>query len=1002
MNRCRSTQIQSHWLARAAAGAIAIAAFGAQQPAFAQQPPIKLEIPSQPLSDALLELSRQANVGIVASTNLTRGRTAPPVSGALAVEEALGRLLEGSGLSYRKGRGNSYVVEAQGTGEFGAGQDPAERAGVELEPEAIVVTGSHIRGANKPVGGQLIAVDRKEIQRSGYSSIRDLSEHLPQNFGSGATGEAQNNRDSSGNAAQGSTFNLRGLGQAATLSLINGRRVPTGGAFMSVSDISTVPLVAIERVEVLPDGASAVYGSDAVAGVVNIILRKDFEGQETTARYGFTTQRDNLDEFLFSHAAGTAWERGSVLLSYEFHHRDHLLSKDRRYSASRDFRAFGGLDHRAPYGKPGNILTPTGGNVVLYALPPGQNGQGLTRADLLPATEANYNEFLSGFTLFPSKRQHSLFGYLAQELSDALEFYVEGRYANRKSRNSSGPSGITAIIPPNNPYYFDAYGTGEPVRVAYSLDDPFRFGSESKVLSHSVVAGLDVSHPWNWMTRSYVAYSQDRIRQTYGTYSIAGIDASSNSSDPATAFNPFGDGPVNGPGVLDLISNQNRQNINARTMQVSVTSDGPLLDLFGRTLLGAIGTDYRYEKFSRDAEDKEGPYASNTFKREVLALFGELRAPLVGTDNAVPGVKSLDLSFSLRYDHYNDSATRPVRLKRRSQSTTNPRAGVSWVPVAGVRLNGSYGTSFRAPRLDVLASSPSLTTQTYHDSKSLSGKSHVLIMGGVAPELRSETADTWSFGLDLNPTFIPKARLQASYFNINFRDQIANPASPQIMLIDAGSANLVTRDPSLTQIKAACSTVDPSQWPADSMVCTTGAGIDAIIDSRMTNLSRTKIDGLDVQMFYTLEFQTIGQLDFSVNATRLFRFEQALTDNSPAVERKNTATYPVKFRARGNVSWSPSETMSLSLFANYFNDYQYAPNDDSRIDAWTTFDLTATYQTSNKLKAQLLQNLSFQIAVQNLLDQSPPLYGSPNAYGYDYANADPLGRFVSITVKKSW
>lgn len=965
---------------------------------------INFSIAAQPLADALMQLSRQAGVDIAAPSELTRGRAASAVSGALTTAQALERLLDGSGLSFRRGRGDSYVIEQAGsssTGEFDAGQGPAERASVALEPEEIIVTGTHIRSADKPVGGQLITIDRKDIQRSGFSTIRDLSEALPQNFGSGATGEFQLSADSGNNTAMGSTFNLRGLGQTATLNLVNGRRVPTGGANATISDISTVPLVAIERVEVLSDGASALYGSDAVAGVVNVILRSDFEGQETTARYGFTTQRDSLDEFQFSHAAGTAWDTGSTFISYEFYHRDHLLRKDRPYSESKDLRPFGGGDYRIPYGSPGNILTPAGGLTVLYALPSGQNGQNLTRGDLLPPSAADYYNYWGESSLFPRKRQHSLFGYLHQEVSESTEFYFEGRYVNRKNQEPRSAPNITAIIPPTNPYYFDAYGTGQPIRVAYSLGETYTPQRNGTVSSYSAVAGVNISHSGNWATRSYVAYSEDRIRDVYGTFSLTGIEAASNSSDPATALNPFGDGLVNGPGVLKLIADQNHERIRARTVQANIVSDGPLFNLFGRTLRGAVGADYRHERSSRDGENNGGPYVSNAFTREVIALFGEVRAPIVGRENALPGIKRLDLSFSLRYDRYKDAATRPSRKKRPFQSTTNPRVGLSWSPVESLQFNGSYGTSFRAPRLDTLTTVPSVGSVTYRDSSSPTGQSYVLVMSGVDPDIKHETADTWSFGAEISPPFAPQARLQINYFNIDFRDQVGQPPHPESLLNDARLADLVIRNPSLEQIQAACGTADPSQRPSDPLACTTGAGIAVIVDNRTTNLARTTIDGIDVQASYMFKTQSLGQLGFSVNATRLFNFEQAITANSPMTERKNTPTYPVKFRARGNVNWSPSDAVNLSLFANYSNNYR-DPGTGKKIDAWTTIDLTANYNTRDRVKSRWLQNLTLQFSVQNLFDQDPPFYDSSVAAGYDYANADPLGRLISFTIKKAW
>jgi len=865
----------------------------------------------------------------------------------------------------------------------------------------IIVTGSNIRGVDKPAGGQLITIDRKDIQQSGFSTIRDIAENLPQNFGSGANGEMQPNLESGNNLARGTTFNLRGLGQTATLNLINGRRVPSGGASAAVSDISTVPLVAIERVEVLPDGASAVYGSDAVSGVVNIILRSDFEGHETTARYGFTTQRDNLDEFLISHVSGAIWDSGNILLSYEFYHRDQLLRKDRPYSASRDLRAFGGGDYRTPIGNPGVILTPSGGFTPLYTLPPDQNGLNLTHADLLPPNADSYYNIVANSPIFPRKQQNSLFGYLSQDIVSEVKFHAEGRYTHRKNRQPFGTVNTITVIPKNNPYWFDAYGTGDPVRVAYSLADNYLPIQNIKVNSYSITAGFDIYHFSNWMTRPYISFSRDKVRSLSGTFSNQGFINASNSSNPETALNPFGDGPVNGPGVIALIRDESRSRINARTLQANVVSDGPLLKIFNQTIRGALGADFRKEKFDLISRRNTTPDFALSFNRKVYAVFGELRAPLVDNGNVMPGIEDLELSFSIRYDHYKDAATRPNRFTRPSQSTTNPRIGLIWSPIGGIQFTGSYGTSFRAPQLDTLASIPSVDVGFYADTHSSSGRSYVLAMTGVDENIKNETAKTWSLGAEINPLVAPQLRAQINYFKIDFRDQVGALTNITAMLSDAAAAELITRNPSTEQVLAACNTAAPGRGPSDSLVCMTGRGVDAIVDTRTTNLARTKIDGLDIQASYTLKSHNIGQITLSLNSTLIFSFKQAVTENAPEIQRKSTATYPVNFRTRGNISWSPIEPLNFSLFVNYINDY-HDPVSGKTIDAWTTIDFTLNYTINTNLRSKLLDGVTFQLIVQNLFDQDPPFYDSSVAYGYDYANSDPTGRFVAISIRKPW
>ena len=208
-----------------------------------------------------------------------------------------------------------------------------------MELEEVVVTGTHIRGS-QPVGSKVIVIDREDIERSGYGRVQDLLETLPQNF-------ASISEDFSGpsNPTQGTEVQLRGLGSGTTLTLINGHRQPTGGTLSAFVDISSIPSSAIERIEILPDGASAIYGSDAIGGVVNIILRKDYEGAETWVRGG--SAEGDKDEVQLAQLLGHRWASGNALIGYQYTKQDSLRYGSRDYLATGgDQRRFGGSDWR--------------------------------------------------------------------------------------------------------------------------------------------------------------------------------------------------------------------------------------------------------------------------------------------------------------------------------------------------------------------------------------------------------------------------------------------------------------------------------------------------------------------------------------------------------------------------------------------------------------------------------------------------------------------------------
>jgi iron complex outermembrane receptor protein len=241
--------------------------------------------------------------------------------------------------------------------------------------EEIIVTGTHIRGVQFSAS-PILKFDRADIARSGYSTVDQFVESLSQNFGAGASQDNVGTDSSVGNNGYGAAVNLRALGPGASLVLLNGRRLAPGGNSGRFIDISMIPLSAVERIEVLTDGASAIYGSDAVGGVVNFILRDDYEGAETSVRYGGVSDGD-LREIQASQSLGANWSGGGTLLAYEYHHRDALDARDR------DFASASGLPR----------------------------------------------------TLLPEQKRHSVYANIHQDLSERWSLFGDVLYSRRDSAN---------------------------------------------------------------------------------------------------------------------------------------------------------------------------------------------------------------------------------------------------------------------------------------------------------------------------------------------------------------------------------------------------------------------------------------------------------------------------------------------------------------------------------------------------------------------------------------
>jgi iron complex outermembrane receptor protein len=303
----------------------------------------EFNLPGGDLAKALDAFSTQAGVQIGYAPELVAGRQAGAIRGRFGWREALGQLLQRSGLKYEQ-VGDGFVVlqrssELRSTGgrhSTAASQNIAVTNGNDPVTglESITVTGTRIRGGAAP--SPVITIGVEQIQEEGFRDLGEVIRSVPQNFGGG-----QNPGIASGstvgaaglanqNITGGSSLNLRGLGPDATLTLLNGRRLSYGG-FVQAVDIGAIPVEAVERVEIVADGASAIYGSDAVGGVGNVILKRGFEGASVGMRYGDSTD-GGLGTREYSATVGTAWSSGGVIATYKDVSVDPIYARQRDYT----------------------------------------------------------------------------------------------------------------------------------------------------------------------------------------------------------------------------------------------------------------------------------------------------------------------------------------------------------------------------------------------------------------------------------------------------------------------------------------------------------------------------------------------------------------------------------------------------------------------------------------------------------------------------------------------
>ncbi|HLY88556.1 MAG TPA: TonB-dependent receptor [Acetobacteraceae bacterium] len=283
--------------------------------------------PSLPMAQALRALAANSNAQVLFSPGDVAGLTAPRLEGDFTVHEAVERLIQGTSLSADTSDG-AIIIRGRGT-------PPAEEVtGTAEQPSAIVVTGSRIRGA--PVASQVTTLTREDMRNAGQNNLGDVIRDIPQNAPGGQNPGVVmgSSRVTDTNVNSTSSLNLRGLGPDATLTLINGHRASYDSAIQSV-DVSSIPLLAVDRIEVVADGASALYGSDAVGGVANVILRQDYDGLYTSARIGSTTRGGDFEQ-QYDALTGKRWSGGGFMASAEYGRSSAVTAGDRSFTSAMD------------------------------------------------------------------------------------------------------------------------------------------------------------------------------------------------------------------------------------------------------------------------------------------------------------------------------------------------------------------------------------------------------------------------------------------------------------------------------------------------------------------------------------------------------------------------------------------------------------------------------------------------------------------------------------------
>ncbi|MFC3077441.1 TonB-dependent receptor [Phenylobacterium terrae] len=848
--------------------------------------------------------------------------------------------------------------------------------------EEVVVTGSRIRGV-ETVGSNVVSLGAEEIARQPSATVHDLLKQVPQIQGFGYDPSSAVVSGTSGtNTTRGSALNLRGLGPQATLVLLDGRRLPASGVNGTYIDPTSIPAIALDRIEVVADGASAVYGSDAVAGVVNFIVRKNFTGARTQVRLGWA---DGYETRQFGQLFGHDWGSGHAMIALEHSQNTNLNGAERDYVRS-DLRPFGGRDFRGTQCSPGNILVGS----TPYAIPAG----GVTPAtagQLVAGTRNRCETFRLG-DILPEQERNSVVLYAEQNLTESVSVFLEGLYTKRDyvaNAIQQGSSSVVATlsVPRTNPFFVAPPGTNPT-----SVNVEHFFGPELGVLRQHgyfrtthLAGGFRFELPGEWSGDLTGFYGRTDEAQDTQRILPAALTAALNSTDPATAFNPFG-GP-NRPEVLAAI-NSGVFNPYARNTLAGaeVQANGPVWELPGGLMRLAVGAEYVNYGLGAGSRQGDAANPSRLFlytSRYQKAAFAELFVPIFGDANAAPGLRRLDLSLAYRWDDYSDVG-----------STSNPKVGVTWSPIEGLLLKGTYGTSFRAPLLQdlqLLRGGAALIVSTVPDPLSPTGTSTGLAVNAGNPNLTPEEATNWAFTFDYQPPAVPGLRLSATWFSIDYDNQVSNPPRGSQTLLDPNYQFLVTRNPTEAQIQA---------WLAQGLrINGIRPPVVAWLQNAQTqNLGGTKVRGVDFDASYRWDTE-LGEFNVGVNGSYTHTFKVKITPVAPELEQVGAINFPLRLRSRVFAGWNRGP-MTAQVTWNHADDYKNPlTSPTQKIDDFDTVDVHLGYEFEDTGR-RWLDGLSISLDAQNLFDADPPFVDLEG--GWDPGQASAVGRFVAVTLAKTW
>lgn len=851
--------------------------------------------------------------------------------------------------------------------------------------ELIMVTGSFVRRSeNFSSPSPLAVVDSVAIDAIGAKSIGDITQTLTINTGAENTPDAFSQNATAGT----SNINLRGLGVASTLILLNNKRQvvtaqPNNSGVNFVDTSSLVPMIALNRMEVVKDGASALYGSDAVAGVVNFITKQNYEGAQISLDYQDGAHGDNK-EYTVQGLWGTVSDDSSILAAVSYTNRSPLFTGDRRLSRPQD--------DTSSLGSPGSyflgatpFIDPTGCEEF------GGYPRLLAPSGTVPGLEIGFCGFDFGntYSFVPDETRLSTFVQAKKQLTENVEWTTELSTARNRAERGGSPTFPILTFPtvpayhPSNPFGTDVSyfgreignkgdGTSFPGDPANTESDTFRF---STMLQGELASGFwEVSY--TAARNNYLFTVNDTLGKEFQN-ALRGLGG--QGCDPVTGtpgvgacefFNPFATSFTvlpNSQNVIDSFTARQEIDSKSSLEVVEAFVSTEVFEMDGGAAGLAFGAQYRYQDLTQDYDslsnqDRFSFVIGNADiygEQDVYALFGEL---------ALPVSDDLDVQIALRYEDYGGT----------TGDTIDPKLAVSWRATDDFSLRGSISTSFRAPSIFQRDGGGTSLNQMIDPLTGAAAFAADRTSGN--DELVPEESTAYNLGFSLEP--VDDWSIEMDYWNFDFTNLIIKENFQAILNDDPQNTDRVIR------------AGDPLNGPLLQVLTT------------YVNASSLETSGLDIVSSYKIE-SDMGTFTPSLSATYILAYDlvdpQAGPIDGAGVRNfSNIGVSTPELRANIGLNWK-HEAYSANIFARYVDSYSDDQNcadgnlfsaactqGFKEIDSHMTWDAQLNVDLGSLFETDGAYVLS--VGGVNLTDEEPPQVFT-NA-GFDSKVHDPRGRQI--------